>query len=264
MKYIVKIIIGICAVISFADAGVVMKTQFETPKEKTSTHTIYADKEHMLMDITTKDKPDMSIIFRSDKNVFWMVDHKKKSYTELTKEDLEKMAKAMEQVGEMLDKALDNMPPELKAKMEAMMKPQTKEAPKIIYKKVASGEKVNQWVCDKYEETRDDKKVAEIWTTDPKKLDIKSEDLKVLAGMGKFFQTMLKNMPFNIYEFSVEKAQENMFAGMPIKTIGYEKDKQTYKSELKELKREEFKISLFEVPQEYKKEKIETEEGKDE
>lgn len=115
------------------------------------THIIYMEKDRMRYDMKTE-KLDVSAVFRADKGLFWSIDNKKKTYTEIKKADMEKMKKQMEEGMKMMEEQLKNLPSEQRKQMEEMMKGKMKvETPKIVYKKVATGEKVNQWVCDKYE-----------------------------------------------------------------------------------------------------------------
>lgn len=74
--------------------------------------------------------------------------------------------------------------------------------------------------------------------------------------MGKFFSEMMKGVSF--YKVETEK-KEGKFSGSPIKIIGYEEGEKVFKMELKEIKRESFSPTLFEIPKGYKKEKLTTE-----
>ncbi|MEO0120163.1 MAG: DUF4412 domain-containing protein, partial [candidate division WOR-3 bacterium] len=151
-----------------------------------------------------------------------------------------------------------NLPPEQRKKMEEMMKGKMKiETPKIVYKKVATAQKVNQWVCDKYEGYEGKNKVEEIWTTDFSKIGLKPEDLKIMEEMGKFFSEMMKGVSF--YKIQTEK-KEDKFFGVPVRIIGYDKGEKKFKMELKEIKRENLAPTLFEIPKGYKKEKLKIEE----
>jgi len=227
-------------------------------KEKT-THTLLIEKDRMRTDIRDSET-DMSIIFRGDKNLFWSIDHKEKSYMEITKEDVKKMKGKMEEGMKMMEEMMEDLPPEQRKRMEEVMKGKTppKER-KIAYKKVASGQKVNQWLCDKYEGYAGKEKVREVWATDYPKIGIKPEEVKVLEEMGKFFSEMIKDAAAHFYRFGTEK-KEGGFWGVPVRIIGYEKGKKEFTMEIKEVKKESFKPQIFELPKGYKKEKLEIEE----
>jgi hypothetical protein len=257
MKYIITTAIGIMVFVSLTTAGIIMTTQFQdltNTKAQPMNQITYLEKEKIRMDMKG-DKTDMSTIFFGDKQLFWMIDNKKKSYTEITKEDLEKIQKTAEQAANTMQEALKNLPPAMQDKMKNLMPSQEAKKSEIVYKKTASDEKVNQWACDKYEGFSDGQKVAEVWTTEWKKLGLSEQDLKGFAQLGEFSKSMMKNMSF-FYKVGTDEKAENMYIGFPIKTINYEKDKPANKYEIKEIKEQELAPATFEVPKGYKKEKI--------
>ena len=160
----------------------------------------------------------------------------------------EKLAGAMA----MMQEKMQDMPPEQRKMVEQMMQGKmaaaTSEVPKMVYKKVASGEKVNQWLCDKYEGYAPDKDKEEIWTTDWQQVGITEADLKVIRGMGEFFAEFVKNLPFLSNVGSQEWAKEQGYAGFPIRTMHYSGTQVRYKTEIKEIRRQDFTASLFELP----------------
>lgn len=252
-----KCIIGIAIIITALNAGIVMTSQFKdlkNAKAQPMTQTTYLDKDMIRMDMKA-DKSDIATIFRGDKELFWMVDHKKKTYTEMTKEDLEKIQKAAEQAINQMREAMKGLPKGLQDKMQSIISPGEEKKSEIIYKKVASGEKLNQWTTDKYEGTRDGKKESEVWTTDWEKLGLKSEDLARFSKMGDFFTSMIKNMSW-FYKVGTDEKSEHMYIGFPIKTINFEKDKPSSQYEIQEVKQQDLAVTFFAVPKGYKKEKM--------
>jgi hypothetical protein len=258
MKQIATTVILGCILISVSFAGITMTSQFKdlkNAKAEPTTQTTYLEKDLIRMDMKA-DKSDISIIFRGDKELFWMVDHKKKSYTEITKEDLEAIQKAAQQAIAGIEEAMKELPSGLSSKLQGIMQSKPEQKSEIIYNKVAVDQKVNQWVCEKYEGTRDDKKEIEVWTTEWKKLGLTESDLTGFSQMGNFFTSMMKNMTW-YYNIGPEQESENMYIGFPVKTVNYEKDKAVSQYEITEIKQEELKEMVFEAPTGYKKEKTE-------
>jgi len=102
---------------------------------------------------------------------------------------------------------------------------QTAGAIKTTYKKVAAGEKVNQWSCAKYEGYREDKKVNEIWTTDWKSLGLTPEAFKVMKDLGEFFENLAKEMAANFDKIGSEEwEKEQGYTGIPVKTLSIRMD----------------------------------------
>ena len=112
------------------------------------------------------------MIFRGDKQTMWIVAPDRRSYQELTKEQVdrfgEQMGGRMAEMRQQMQEQLKNMPPERRKMVEQMMKSRMggmlmAAAPtsKTEYSLVASGQQVNQWTCDKYEGVRDGEKQRE-------------------------------------------------------------------------------------------------------
>lgn len=258
MKYTKMLFWGVL-IFLIAYPGVRLVSEYEGSEGKEKmTLTAYIEKDRMRADTKGKES-DMTVIFRSDKLVFWSIDHKDKSYTEITKDDVGKMKEKMAEGRKMMEEEMKHLPPEQRKKIEEVMKGQMKgESPKILYKKVATSQKVNQWTCDKYEGYEGKEKVEEIWTTDYKKIGLKPEELKVMEDMAKFFSEITKDFTARLYK--VGKEEKGWFSGIPVRTFGYEKGKKVFATELKEIKREEIKPVIFELPKGYKKEKLGIEE----
>ncbi len=235
------------------EAGVLIVNSHESalePKEVV-THKAYVDRDRMRVEMGDKEA-DRIFIFRQDQERFWLIDNKDKTYMEMTKQDLHKMKEKLDGAMAMMQEKMKDMPPEQRKMVEQMMQGKlpaaTPEAPKLVYKKVASGEKVNQWLCDKYEGYASNKDKEEIWTTDWQQAGITEADLKVIQGMGEFFAEFAKNMPFLSKVGSKEWEKEHGYAGFPIRTMHYSGTQVRYKTEIKEIRRQDFAASLFELP----------------
>jgi hypothetical protein len=200
-----------------------------------------ADKARIDMDRN----PDLYMIYRADKNAFWMVDVKGKTFTEMTDKDLDSMRAKMDAAMAKLREQMKGMPPERQRMMEEMMakmSPGGAQGPRTVYRKIGDGGKVQGWPTEKYEGRRDSAKVSEIWTTAPKNVGVREADVKVLMDMGKFFQKFAKGLP------DLVGNRENGLEGVPVKSIGYRDGKPHWQSELKSVKKEDLAASLFEVP----------------
>lgn len=264
MKY-VKSMLGVIFVtgilVSPVEAGVLMisvQESYVNLKGKIHSKT-YVERDRMRVEIKG-DNTDQTIIFREDKEVFWVIDNKEKTLMEMTKRDLQKIKEKMDEAMKMLEEQLKNMPPEQREMMEQMVKrqmPMKSTQRKIVYKKVASGVKVNRWVCDKYEGYREGRKKKEIWTTDWKRLGLNPEDFKVMKAMGEFFGEFSQGAVSSLYEVGSEEwEKEQGYSGVPVKTIIYSDGQIREKTELKEIQRQDFAASLFDLPQGLKKKEI--------
>lgn len=254
--YHCKMSVGlICAVVFLvarAQAGIVILNTNES-RDQSGTATYqdktYLEKDRIRVEMKGKDI-DQAFIFRKDKEIFWFIDNNAKTYTEMTKGDLDNMQIAIKQMQE----NLMSLPAEERAMIEKSMQANMPFAvPHPTYKKIASGEKVNQWICDKYEGYLDNKKQDEIWTADPKKLGLTTDDFTVLQEMSRFFEGFVK-MSVSFYKVGSEEwAKEQGYAGMPVKTITYANGQATNTRQIKEIKRQDLSAALFELPAGLKK-----------
>lgn len=243
------------------EAGIIITNLVESslqPGEKT-TNMIYLEKDRIRMEMKGKNIDQVSI-FRKDKEVFWVIDNKEGTFMEMTKEELQKQKMQMDETMKRMEEQLKRLPPEQRKMMEEMMKRQksaiTSRTPKITFKKVATGEKVNKWIADRYEGSVEGEKKMEIWTSDWKKLGVDPEDFKVMEEVGAFFDDLSKGSQSFFKIGSIDQEKDLGYIGIPVKTITYSAGRIDQKTELKEIKRENLASSLFEVTPGLKKKEM--------
>ena len=243
-----------------SSAGVLMvnvSTSSDRP-DAPVTSKVFIDKERVRLEQGN----DQIALFRQDKGVFWMIDLKNKTYAEISRQDLQKIKSRMEEASKQLEEQMRNLPPEQRQMMEQMMAGKmSHKAPEISYQKIASGETVNQWACDKYVGTRQAQKQSEVWTTDWKNLGLQPEDFNALKEMGEFFLELTWGQE-SFYKVG-DQPDEHHYAGVPIKTIGYSGERITDTQELKQISKQDFDASLFELPTGYAKQDLGWERGKE-
>ena len=127
------------------------------------------------------------------------------------------MSGAMTQMQEQMK----NMPPEARARMEAMMKGRgmapAGSAP-ITYAKIGT-DKVGKWTCDKYEGSRDGEKVSELCTVPPATLGFTPGDFEVTKQMAEFFAKLVPQGGDQM--FRIGTATANGFSGVPVRTVTF-------------------------------------------
>src|SRR3990170_3608288 len=135
---------------AWAGMGVGDEEESYGPPGKEAT-TVYLGKDRMRTE-TKGSGRDQVFIYRGDRKLFWMLDNKEGTYTEMTREDVKKLKGRMDEAMKTYEEQMKNVPPEQRKMMEAMMKSRMpQQPPRTVYKKVASGVKVNRWVCDRYD-----------------------------------------------------------------------------------------------------------------
>lgn len=191
------------------------------------------------------------MIYRGDKQLMWMVNEQDKSYTEVTKQDVEQISAKMDDAMKKLNEQMAKMPPEQREMMEKAMKSikggqASVGTAKTTYKKTGS-DKVNSWSCDTYEGDQEGKKKSELCVASMKKVgDISEGDVQALKDMAGFFGKMSKGveqfMPSGNADNGLPKGV------LPVRTVTYRDGQPDFKTEVKEIKKENVAASHFDLP----------------
>src|SRR5262249_6609975 len=192
-----------------------------------------------------------TVVFDGVKQTMYIIDDGKKTYSEITKEDLDRVAAQMQS-------AMASIPPEQRAQIEAMMRgrggrgmPGMGAAAKPTYKKTGT-DKVGKWTCDKYEGYEGEKKTSEVCTVAPSALGLAASDFEVTKQFAKFFSGIMPQMSNSV--FSLGSLEDRGFVGLPIRTINYAADGSvTGTSELTDINHQSIPDSTFAPPAGYAK-----------
>lgn len=240
-----------------AGAGLVMVYEQESfGRPGTETATMYLGKDRMRTE-TKGGGGDHVFIFRGDRELFWMVDTKKRSYVEISREDLKKLKAMMDKAMKKYEEQMKNLPPEQRQMVESMMKDKIpQKPPQTRYKKVDSGIPVGRWTCDLYDGYQGQEKIEEVWTAEAGQFDLHPEELQVFDEVRGFMEEFSKQpLPF----FRIGKEQEGKgsdFSGVPVRMISYSEGKKQERMELLDVQRKDVDPSLFELPEGLKREAI--------
>src|SRR5260370_18087702 len=126
------------------------------------------------------------VVFDGVNQVMYMINNTRKTYSEISKAD-------MDRVAAQLQGAMASIPPEQRARMEAIMRGRGMPGlpappPKPQYKKTGA-DTVGKWTSDKYDAFQGDRKTPEVCTVDPKALARAAGDFDVGTQFAKFFST---------------------------------------------------------------------------
>lgn len=237
--------------------GVLISQKISSNSGTTSTHQVQIEPHRMRMEMAGGARGGTQVfVFDGTREVMLMIDDAHKTYSEITKADLDAVGAQMSSAMSQMQEAMKNMPPEQRAQVEAMMRGRgmaargaVAAAAKPVYKP-AGTDTVGKWRCDKYDGYTDGQKTSEICTVDPKVLGFSAADFAVTKDLAAFFQ---KLMPANVSQmFRVGTPEETGFSGVPVRsvtTIG----SQTITSEITDVHRQAFPDSTFQVPAGYQK-----------
>ena len=221
--------------------------QSETRDGKATTTITQMDKSHIRTETSNG-----VFIYDGDAQVMRMVNMERKSYTEITKADMQKMSQQMSAV---MDK-LKDLPPAQRAQMEKMMAgrgmPGAGPAAAPITYKATGSDKAGQWACAKYDGMRAAEKVVELCAVEPKALGLTPADFEVAKQLAEFMKSLVPQMANQIALYGTPAEQG--FSGYPIRQTHYSNGKVTSVNELKEIKREAIPASAWQAPAGFKRE----------
>jgi hypothetical protein len=223
----------------------------------TSTGQLQIERSRMRVESNDAAGARQTIIFDGAKKVLYIIDNAKKTYNEMTQADVDKIAGMANDAMAQMNKAMENMTPEQRAQMAAMMgrmggrgmaMPSAAPA-KVVYKKTGT-DKVGKWTCDKYEATKDGEKSSEVCTVDPAVIGFTGADFAVTRQMADFFSKMVPKQAEQM--FSIGRIEEQGFNGFPVRQTLYNAG-QTTTTEITEISKQTFPDSVFAVPAGFQK-----------
>ena len=191
------------------------------------------------------------MVFDGARQVLLSIDPSRKSYTEMTKADVDRLGSQMSDMKAKMEGMLQNMPPEQRAKMEAMMKGRGMppggpmgQPVKTEYRKTGAS-KVGRWTCDTYDGYQNGQKVSEVCAASPQALGFTAADFAVTTQMAEFFRALVPLGADTL--FQAGRPEQQGFNGIPVRSATTTAGRQVV-SELVEIKRETFTDAAFAVP----------------
>jgi hypothetical protein len=227
-----------------ARAGTVVSGEVKSLDGSASPFTWTLSSEKDRVRIQSSNAQGSLLIYRGDKGLLWIVNEKEKTYSEMTRQDIENMAKKMNDAMKKMQEQMASLPPDQRAMMEKMMgsMPGMGGPKQIRFKKIGAG-KVGAWACDKYEVVGDGKKMLEACQAAPKTLGIDEAEVNAMRDLAKPFEQFARNM-----EGLAPLLMQDAPTGFPVRTVSFQDGKAVSESVVKEAKNSALAASLFEIP----------------
>jgi hypothetical protein len=251
--------IAICSTAVFAQAQGVVFVQKETTNGQSVTNQVQMDKTHIRAESSAAGNP-MAFIFDGQNQTALMVDMNKKTYTEITKADADRLRQQADSAMSQVQSQLANLPPEQRKIVEQMMRGRgglpganAAPAPKVQYR-AAGSDKVGQWACTKYEGYVGAQKTEEVCTVDPKEFGLAPGDFDVARQLAEFVKAMSPAAADRIMFNGT--VQEQGFAGIPVRHTSYRNGAVQSVSEIVEFHNQAIPASTFDAPAGFRKEAL--------
>jgi hypothetical protein len=216
------------------------------------TSQIQIEKTRMRAESAGPDGRRQVFVFDGGAQIMRTIDYDRKTYTEITKADLDRMGGQLAGAMAQMQEQLKNLPPAQRAQMEAMMKGRGMApgaAVKTEYRK-AGTDKVGKWTCDKYDGYQNNTKTSELCTVDPTTLGFAVADFQVTQQIAEFFKTLMPQNADQMFRLGSNDVQG--FTGVPIRRTYSLAGRETV-SELTEVSRQTFADATFTVPAGFRK-----------
>jgi hypothetical protein len=224
---------------------------------KTQTNQIQIEKDRMRAETASPTGEKQTVVFDGVKQVLWIVNDGRKTYSEMTKADVDRMGGQMSDAMARMQAQLKTLPPEQRAQIEGLMKGRgmpggpNGQAAKTAYRKTGT-DKVGAWTCDTYEGSQNNQKVAELCTVEPRTLGFAMADFQVTKQLMDFFSKLVPQGADQI--FAVGTPEDQGFSGVPVRRINFRNGQPQSTTEISEVRRETFPASTFELPAGFQKE----------
>ncbi len=234
--------------------GILIAQKMTSASGTVTTHQIEIEKTRMRAESEGAGGHKTKIVFDGTAQLLRTIDDDAKTYTEMSKADMDKMSAQMSGAMAQMQEQMKNMPPEARKRMEAAMQgrgvPGGGATAPTEYKKIGT-DRVGKWACDKYEGTRSGEKVSELCTVAPATLGFTPGDFEVTKQMAEFFAKLVPQGADQMFKIGSPAA--NGFSGLPVRSVTFRNGAPSFTSEITDASRQNFPDSIFAVPAGYTK-----------
>ncbi len=198
-----------------------------------------------------------SIIYNLDKMDITIINHPEKSWIKITKKQIDdsraQIKKQMEMIMEQQKAVLEGLSPEQRAAVEAQMKEITgqTDALRVKYTKTDRKGKWNKQECTIYDGMAGNRKVEEICTVPPDKLNCSTDEIEKLKQISTDFAV-------NDYQDGSAAWHSIKETGIPVIQKSIDNGKTIFTNTLISFQNKKISADKFKVPAEYKEVKMPT------
>ena len=246
------LVAAVCAAASTASAADgVLIVETSTVNGSPRTTQVQIARTRMRTEIANQNGTAQVVIFDGDKQILYMIDPAAKTYSEMTKADVDAAGAQLGGALAEMQKALEGMPPAQRAQMEAMMKGRLGgmpgmggQAAKTEYRRAGTS-KVAKWTCDVYEGFQNNAKTGEVCTVSASALGFTAADFEVSRQLAAFMRGLIPQGADQV--FQTGRVQDQGYDGVPVRRVTTLAGRQIT-TELTSVTRQTFPDSSFAIP----------------
>lgn len=253
-------LLGVAPAIFAQTNALVINSTTLDEKGKAITSKIYLKDDKMLSETST-DKGESVVLFDAATETMYVINHKQKEYTEMSREDLQAMSAMLSEQLAVMEQQLEMMPESqremLREKMGAAFGSAQKPAE---YSLETSGVEVNGWETDKYVGMAEGKKQSEIYVASFQELGQEQEDFKAIEAFFDMMKEHMQGMSKMMSAAGIGFFSDSMPGyekGLPVKSTLYNsKGEAISNTSMDSISEENVAATTFSVPENYKKKKM--------
>jgi hypothetical protein len=245
------LVAAVCTAASTASAADgVLIVESSTVNGSPRTTQVQIERTRMRTEIANQNGTTDIVLFDGDKQILYMINPGAKTYSEMTKADVDAAGAQLGGAMAEMQKALEGMPPAQRAQMEAMMKgrmgglPGAGGAAKTEYRRGGTS-KVSKWTCDVYEGFQNNAKTGEVCTVSPSALGFTPADFEVSRQLAAFMRGLIPQGADQV--FQTGRVQDQGYDGVPVRRVTTIAGRQIT-TELTSVARQTFPDSAFAIP----------------
>jgi hypothetical protein len=248
---------AVCAAVSTASAAQgVLIVETSTVSGTPRTTQVQIEPARMRTEVAGQNGATQVVIFDGGKQILYMIDPAAKTYSEMTKADVDAAGAQLGGAMAEMQKALEGMPPAQRAQMEAMMKGRMGGMPgmpgaaaKTEYRRSGTS-KVSKWSCDVYEAFQNNQKTGEVCTVSASALGFTAADFEVSRQLAAFMRGLIPQGADQVFQSG--RMQEQGYEGVPVRRVTSIGGREVI-TELTSVARQTFPDSSFAVPEGFAK-----------
>ncbi len=212
-------------------------------------------------------KDRSEVIYLGKDQTLLMIDHKRKSYTQLDKAMIEEMANQLKGAMAQMEAQMASMPPGQREMMERMMKgkmPQASQALDLSVKRTGEKDTIAGYKAEKVELSTASGKQSELWVASWSDLEGSEAVAESFKGMSQLFEGMVSALSQGPMSGLVGGGMQSSWLnqveeleGFPVKSVAFDgSGRVEMETVLKSVEERKLDATEFKSPKGYKRQKV--------
>ena len=229
----------------------------------TQTNQIQIAKDRMRAETVGQAGEKQTVVFDGVKQVLWLINTGRKSYSEMTKADVDRLGGQMSDAMARLQEQLKSLPPEQRAQIEALMAGRgglggppggrggAAAPPQVNFAKAGGSKTVAGWSCDQYRKTVNGQQEEDLCLARITAVGLSAADFQVFERFSTFMAPLMTSpmMPKNDIIMGWNDMNKAVgFPAAPLETVTYAGGKPDRQMTVNKMERTAIPAGTYELP----------------